>query len=573
MKIKPKDILEEQKRMEQNRKPYEGLMDYCSKLTYPNRQPISEWMNINSKGQMVGKSVFDATAMNAVEVRANGIMAFFMPTQLDWFKQKMANRKIRDVKNVIKFLQNWGEQLRFAINRSNYHAQKRLKILDGSVLGTAYMTIDEDAETGKIMCNVPNPRSNFVTNDYWGIPRRTHEVFYKTLRQINDEYKEGALDDTQKLTLAKSPDTNVKLIKAVYKNSDFNPKKPVSNSNRRWLRFIVNTEAFDTNTQTSGKIIESKKLGGKGYNTVNPIIWQHNKPTDEDYGRGDVSQFIIEIITANDMMKHLLLSTQMKVRQPMIMLDSIKPFLQYKPGGVTFVNRNLLPNGDIRNSVSQLLQDTDISYGFDMLKHFQTIIDSRFGVPFFLMMNRLAEMGGDAYKNIYQIQQMQAERAALMSPFLATLSVQTDMELDRFSDIEFSAGRMPDVPQEILDSGDLSINIEYTGPIVQLLEQMYQKSAIYAIVNDTMMLMNVDEMAAINVDWDKINQKLMRDDNIPEEALVPLNDVKEIRMAIAQKQEAAQNAAMAAQTAKMLPAMQQSPEEGSLVDMIKKNAA
>lgn len=565
-----KSIIEEQTRLEKIREPYEDLQNYCVKLAAPNRQLVSDWVSLDDEGQLTGKNIWDSTAFNAVETHANGIIAFYMPKAVkNWFVGQMADRRARDVKPILKWLQEYCEQLRFAIDRSNYYEMKRASILDGSVIGCSYLGIDEDIKTGRSYCSLPHPRQVWVAQDYWGITNKIHELFYKTFRQLKEEFGGQSLSDSQKQTIKSNPDQKTKLIKAVYKNYDYDEMKPPGGKNRQWLNFIVNCEIATSSEQT-GKIIQEG-----GYNTINPIPWQLNKSTHEVYGRGIVSQFVIEIMTANEMMKHLLLGTQLKVRPPLIALDSLKPYMQVKPGGMTWVNRQLLGGTlDVRTAIGQFLkQDADISFGFEMLKHFQTLIDSRFGVPFFLMMNRLAESGGTAYKNIYQIQQMQAERAALMSPFLGTLSCQTDMELDRFADIETMAGRMPPPPPEVYQLVNTQIDIEYTGPIIQLLKQYYEKSSLYAIIGDMRELATLDPLAINNVEIDEVAQKLLRTDNAPEDTIRPIENVREMRLALAQRQEVAQTSALAAQTAKILPPMQKSPEEGSIIDLLKAAAA
>lgn len=562
-----KNIIERQLQLQKIREPYEDLQDYCVKLAYPGRQNVKDWITLDDEGQLTGKNIWDATAFNAVETHANGIMAFFMPKTLDWFKGQMADREARDSKPIIKWLQKYFEQLKFEIDRTNYYEIKRLSILDDDVIGCSYLGIDEDIKTGKIQCSLPHPRQVWVGQDYWGITNEIHELFYKTLRQIKDDKNLGeqALSDVQKSVIEKNPDQKTKLIKAVYKNYDYDEKQPPAGKNRRWLYFLVNCEVMTSSEQT-GKIIQES-----GYNTVNPIPWQFNKPTHEVYGRGIVSQFIIEIMTANDMMKHLLLGTQLKVREPLIALDSLKPYMNVKPGGITWVNRQVLGGTlDVRTAIGRVLSErSDISFGFEMLKHFQTLIDSRFGVPFFLMMNQLDRKGSSAYKNIEYLQQMRAEQAALMSPFIDNLACRTDMEFDRFADIATQAGRMPPPPPEIYQFVNTQIDIEYTGPILQLLRQYYEKSSLIAIIADMMGLKNLDPLAINNMDVDKVAQELLRADNAPEDTIIPYETVREMRLALAQKQEAAQTAAMAEQTAKILPPMQKSPEEGSIVDMLK----
>lgn len=559
-----KDIIMRQKQMEGERQPYEDLQDYCIRIAYPGRQSIKDyWIQKDTKGRVTGKDIYDATAYNALETRNNGIMAFFMPQNFKWFTPSISDRMAQGNKTIRTFLQEVGEQLRYDIGRSNYYEMKRLKNLDADAIGHAYMFIDETTPGGRVLCNLPHPHQMYRGEDYWGLTNELHYKFNKTVKQIAEEFGQDALNQSQKDLLKSIPDTECELIMAVYRNDDFDPLKPPMASNRRWLAYWVNT--VKTGNETTGTIIREG-----GYNTINPIDWQLNKPAHELYGRGTVSQFLIEIMTTNYLMRDCMIASATTVRPPLIALDTLRDSWNPRPAGVTWVDRHTLGgNVDVRQAVAQVLQTSNYQFGVDMLQRFQTVIEARFGVPFFLMLN---QMEGNV-KTAYEIQQRQAERAALMSPFLATLSAQTDMELDRFFDIGMRAGRMPPIPEELLAMTGVSIDIEYSGPILQLLKQFYERSSLYSVLGDMAQLAQVDQQTLMNVDWDVIAQKMMISNDIPEEALRPIEDVRQMKLLLAQAREQQAIAEQARQMAPVLGPMTKNIEEGSMLDNIRKAAA
>ena len=558
-------IVRRQKQMEQERQPYEPLQEYCIRLSYPGRQCITDkdfYVSKASKGRMVGKDIFDATTINALETRNNGIMAFFMPENFKWFTPQLSNREANKIKTIRTFLQDVGEQLRYDVGRSNYYEMKRLKNLDSDAIGASYLFIDEDPATGRVMCNLPHPHQCFRGEDYWGLTNEVHYAFTKTISQIRDEFGLDALSMGQQQIVGTMPDIECKLIHACYRNDEYDASRPPIGKNRKWLAYWVNPENKDH--ANFGKIIREG-----GYNTQNPIDWQLNKPTHELYGRGTVSQFLIEIMTSNYVMRDCMIASATSVRPPLIALDTLKDSWDPKPGGVTWLSRHHIGgNVDVRQAVAQTLQTSNYQFGTDMLERFQSIIEMRFGVPFFLMLN---QMDGTA-KTAYEIQQRQAERAALMSPFLATLSGQTDLELDRFFEIGLRAGRMPEIPQELLEMVGVSIDIEYTGPIIQLLKSFYERSNLYSVIGDAGQLAQVDQQTLMNVDWNVIAQKLMISDDIPEDALRPLEDVRQMQMVLAQRAEAAQNAEQANAMAPVIGPMTKKIDEDSIIDKLTKAA-
>ncbi len=560
--VTAKTIIDRQAQMEEGRQPYEDLMDYSVKLSYPGRQSVKEWVSLD-KGKLTGKDIWDATTANSLETRANGIMAFFMPENFKWFAPMVSNRQAQENKRIREFLQGVGEQLRYDIGRTNYYEMKRLKILDSDSMGASYLYIDEDRITQKTGCFLPHPRSCWRGEDYWGLTNEIHYKYKKTIRQISDEFGEKSLSEGQKNILKEKPDYEVQIIHATYRNDDYDPLRPPAGTNRKWLTYWVNTEK--TGAATVGTIIRQG-----GYNTMNPIDWQLNKPTHELYGRGTVSQFLIEIMTLNYIMRDCLISSATMARPPLIALDTLKSTWNPKPAAVTWASRNALGgNTDVRQAVAQVLQTSNYQFGVDMLERFQAVIEARFGVPFFLMLNQL---DGQA-KTAYEIQQRQAERAALMSPFLATLSTQTDAELDRFFEIGLRAGRMPQIPEELLEMAGVSIDIEYTGPIIQLLKSFYERSSLYSVIGDMAQIAQLDQQTLMNVDWDVITQKLMRSNDIPEDALRELKDVRNMKLLLAQQAEQAQMAEQVKNLAPVIGPMTKKIDEDSLLDNLRKAAA
>jgi hypothetical protein len=564
MTITANEILSEQRRMEKARQPYESLQDWCIRLAYPGRQSIANhYMSVDQKGRLVGKDIYDATAYNGLEQRNNGIMAFFMPENFKWFTPTLSHRSGQISKRVRAFLQNVGEQLRYDIGRSNYYEMKRLKNLDADSIGAAYMFIDEDVRSGKVMCTLPHPHELYRVQDYWGLTSRLHYSFKKTLREVENEFGKEALTASQRMMLKDGPDTEIKIIHAIYRNEDFDANRPPIGSNRRWLAHWVNVDA--TKGDQLGKIIRQG-----GYNTMNPAEWQLNKPTHELYGRGSISQILIEIMTCNYLMRDCMIASATSARPPLIALDTLKDSWNPRPAGVTWLSRQAIGgNLDVRQAVAQVLQTSNYQFGIDMLERFQTIIEARLGVPFFLMLNQMDH----TVKTAYEIQQRQAERAALMSPFLASLSAQTDMELDRFFEIGLRAGRMPEIPEELLEMAGVSIDIEYSGPILQLLKQFYERSSLYSVVGDMAQLAQIDQQTLMNVDWDVIAQKMMISNDIPEEALRPIEDVRQQKLLLAQAAEQQATAEQVRQIAPVLGPMTKKIDEGSMLDNIRKAAA
>ena len=152
-----------------------------------------------------------------------------------------------------------------------------------------------------------------------------------------------------------------------------------------------------------------------------------------------------------------------------------------------------------------------------------------------------------------------------MTPFLGTLNVVTDQEIDRVFEIEFAAGRIPPPPVELLVAQNQRIDIQYTGPLTQLIRQYYEVNRIQAAVASLAFLIDIDDNIPLNYDGDVFAQELLKSSNAPIEGIVPLQDVKQARAVIAQQNAQQQMIDNAKQLENILPALDKKPEAGSAV--------
>ena len=269
MKKTAKEIILRQTQFEEERLPYEALQDYCIRLSHLGRQSIRSkdfYVQKTDKGRMVGKDIYDATAANGLVTRADGIMSWFMPQNFKWFSPTLSRRSGQTDKMIRTFLQETGEQLRYDIGRSNYYEMKRLKVMDADAVGCAYLFIDEDIRSGRVMCSLPHPQAVYRGEDYWGLTKEIHYVFRKTLGQIAAEFGKEALSEAQRQEMKTNPDIEVKVVHAIYRNDDFDADRPPIGANRRYLAWWVNCDKTSLKGASDGTIIREG-----GYNSINPI--------------------------------------------------------------------------------------------------------------------------------------------------------------------------------------------------------------------------------------------------------------------------------------------------------------
>ena len=558
MTITPKNITDEQERMDTEFKDCEKLKELAIQLTYPAREPAMDWYNVFDDKTRTKKSrvIYDPTAIAAREVWGNGILGNYMPKSTNWWVQQMSDNKLMESKRVRQWLQDTDEHLRAVLTQSgpdeaNYYNQKLVSINDAGVIGDSFMYIEEDKDTGKQMFMCPHPREFRVRRDFWGRVVAIHHRFNKTIGQVKEEFGEGSLSESQKLALITNPNQKATIIHAIYKNKDYEPGV-AGVVNMKWQHKYLNVEF-------------KKIIKDDGSETLNPIPWSLNRPSNESYGRGIVSQMFVEILTANFMGRDILIASQQAARPAMLIPSALKHKLRTGAGGKTFVGNKEMQGLKMGDLVSRLIDSSGYPFGENNHEKWQNLVDQRFGKGLFLSLN---SADPSAYKNIDMVRGMQAERAVLMSPFLGTLGGITDREFDRIYELELNSGRAPEVPDEVLQSENGRIDIQYIGPLAQILQQYYETGNLLQTVANMSAVMDVAPDSDIVVDGDELMRKILESGNTPEEVILSREDVAEIKAIAAQQQEQAAQLQLAEQAAGMVPNMNQKIEDDSVLSQI-----
>lgn len=541
-------IIQRQTQMETLREPYEALKKLCIEMACPQRSDSMDVFGFQlDEGKGRGKKLYDATAVKGLDIWCNGILGHYMPKEVYWFMEQMPDKKLMESKRVRQWLQDNDDHLRYTINQSNYYEAKGESIRDSGCIGDSFMFIDEDNETGKQMFLVPHPREVWITRDFWGRLIEVHHKFNKSISAVKKEFGDSALSESQRLALEKSPDQPSTVIHAIYKNKNYDPRR-LGYRFMRWSSFYVNVEAK----------IQMKE---GGYNTQNPIDWSLNRSSHEIYGRGVVSQILIEILTANFIGKDMLVASQVAARPPMLITEALRHKLSLKGAALNFVGTREAAGMKMGDLATRLIDSSGYPFGVDMMQRWQTLIEERFGVPLFLALNM--EKSVPERRTIYETQQKIAERAALLSPFLGTLGSTTDKELDRIYAIELEAGRAPEIPMEVFESMNRRIDIQYIGPLTQLLKQFYETSNLLTIIANIQQVLTILPNAIDIVEGDELMTKILHSNNTPEEIIRDKELVAQIREIAAQQQEQMMTTQLALEAAKVAPGLGKKTEAGS----------
>ena len=159
-------------------------------------------------GQQTGQEVFDDTAMLARNRLVDGMTGYLCSRNQPWFGLEIPGKinfprtsgarawngqRVDSYPQVQKWLQECGEVLYSAFNRSNFYDKNPEFISDGATCGTAYFLIEEDVKNARIVFTVPHFRECFIAENEFGAVDTNYRVYRMTLRQLEEKFGMDAM--------------------------------------------------------------------------------------------------------------------------------------------------------------------------------------------------------------------------------------------------------------------------------------------------------------------------------------------------------------------------------------------
>lgn len=554
--------------METDRKPYESLKQLSTAFSYPGRSDQMDYSGAftgegKGKHNVLYSKVYDPTAFRAFDIWGNGVVGNFMPKGTSWFKGQMEEKGLRDSKAVSVWLQDLDEHLRGVLSTSrDYYSAKLAFIKDAGCIGDGFMFIDKDKMDGKIIANVPHPRECFVKYDWWGRVMHLHHKFALSMEEVvnTPEFGLKSLSEAQQSAYKDGKNNNkkIQIIHGVYRNKDYNPDS-ISVKDMLWQHYYVNASAPD-----GGKMMQET-----GTYTLNPIPWSLNRPSHEGYGRGIVSQMLLEILTCNFISKDMQTASQQAVNPSTLITSALKHKLDRRPGANNYVTAKDMMGLKMGDLMARLIDTSGYPFGVDNHQRWQNMINDRFGVSLFLAlsMNPQAKTLGEAHM-------VKAEQVVMQAPFLGTMGTTTDMELDRIYSLEAQFNpSCPKPPQEVLDAANGRVDIQYIGPFFQLLNQYYETGNLLTTIAHIREVLSVAPDSQIVIEGDELMRKILKSNNAPESIILSQNEVQELRALAARIQEQQMQMEIAKQSAAMVPNLSKKIESDSVLSQLAKQAA
>jgi hypothetical protein len=569
---KIKDLQKWHKALLDVRQPLESVIDILIDFCNHTRKKIND-DPAATRGQITGQNVYDGTANSAAKIYADGLFGNLCSQSLRWFSlvlpgkiefagwsamRKYNGKRMDEIPDVRAYLEGSDESLYSAFNRSNYYNVQPVFLRDGGTIGTAVKYLEEQIKEGRQVLTVLHPREYCIGLDNYG---RADTLFRKwpcSLRQLVDKFGLEKLKDSDSTfndKYEKNPYTEMNLVHAVLPRKDFDPSKK-DNKNKPWASYFY----------LDGKDV---LLSEGGYNHFPYIVWLHDKQDNSGYGVGPGHEAYVEIMLASQQGASNIIAGQKMVEGPLVAHENLRGLIQRQPKGITY-----LRNMDHRPLPLQ--ENIQLPYALEMLDRTQKIIEKRWHVPFFMALSQAAldkiEM------TAYQAMQIVGERATMLGPVVGRLSCD---DLDPTIDLMFygeqEAGRLPDIPQIMLDFGISAANIEvdYSGPLATAQRRTHQTQGIRQGLQILSEIAQAAQIVAAGspqvkyaIRWPETVRAGTMSAGFPAKLLASDEEIQAAMQAEEEQANAQQMTQEIDSMAKILPAASKEIEPGSAIDAL-----
>lgn len=492
-------------------------------------------------GQKSTDRIFDVTAPLAADRFAAACESMITPRTQKWHTLAPADPDLRDIKAI----KDWCEEatdVLFAARyapETNFASQQHESYWQIGVYGTGSVFVD-DVLGKSLLYRAIHLSELYLGEDAAGRIDTTHRLFRPTLRQIAQRFGVNALPQKLRTMLEKNPETRVDVIHCVKPREDYD-------GNRRDYRGKPLVSYY---VICDGRAI----LEEGGYRTMPYCVGRYSTSPREVYGRGPGMMVLPEIKMLNEMRKSILRAAQKAVDPPLLLPeDGLMRAFDLRAGALNYGGID----GQGNQLVKPLVSGARLDIGEEMLEQARTVVNDAFLVTLFQILVEAPQM--TATEAMLRAQ----EKGQLLAPTMGR--VQGEMvgaQIERELDILAAAGRLPPMPEELLEAGGL-VDIEYVSPLNRL-QKSEDGIGILRTLESLAPLANIDPTVVDVLDPEEAVRIMADVNGMPSKALRSPKRVKAMREGRAEQQEMQsllQAAPVAASTAKDLAAAQQTARQ------------
>lgn len=548
-------VIKQMGRLEQLRQIYESLWNVIIKLFKPRRYDLLG--DGTKKGARYGAKVYDPEPASAMRKAARGYSGNMIGRDNNepfWLNFETPIQWLMRNDDVKTYFQNCQEQVRYGFSQSTFYREHLPFLEDAFTLGNAVMIPEENEAEDQMVFKTIHPRDNFFTVDRFGkIDGYQRPVTFEAKTALEQFDKDKLPQRLIKDAEGRNPFSEWKFIHAIYKNVQ-KDSRFVGTLSKPWISFYV-LKTGSGQRKTTRKLVS---MEGQDYG---PIVLRLGVESGMTYGTGYAADALTGALYGNTLAKKTLRQAHLLVEGRWMGHKSLTGKFRRKAGGVTWTDDL------VKKRIESLVErSAQWQVGEMELRKINDAVGDVFFSDFFEMVSRSRE---GPQMTAYQVSQIVAEKIPQMTPVLEAME---DDDLEPASDViwnsESAKGRMPDVPQILLDEAGnrtLPIANRYMGKLAVLSRTANQSQGIAAQLELMRVLVELWPSAALRVESADYLEYAMTNRGMPQRMITPDAKFAEIQAAIAQRDQEDRELEKAERMSKILPAAGKVAEKGSLM--------
>lgn len=530
------------------RQDYEPLWKDVTDLLAIRRSDIDQ---TDQPGKKKGMEIFDGTPKAACQMQADGYYGYLCSPTMEWFRLKMGRKELNAIPEVKQYLQEAGEQMYYALNRSNFYEQAPLFFFDGCSIGTATMYAEEVLGTERIAFMTRAPGEVYISHDRFGQVDVLFRKYKLSARNLANEFGLDKLTEKSQNLAKNLPETLVECVHGTFPNDDRQLGKVDAKNKKVASVYFESTGALNF-------------LRESGYEMFPFFVWRYRVDSGETYGRSPATDAIVEIFTLNQVSKTALKAGQLALEPAYNVPQEMKGQVRITPRGENYYK-------DHTRLITPIHVPLNYQAGKEQQERLSDSIEKHFHTEFFMLLSKAALEGRQL--NVPQVMEMQGEKGAMLGAVVGRLNGDFfDNAIDRLFHIENVGGRMPRVPDIIYEMGESVIDVEYLGPLAQAQKQLVKTQGILKGMQLVAPMMEMFPEMRDRVNSDNLIEEIFDSVNFPQTSIIPIDKANETRQARAQKMQQQEQMAMMSEMADKAPGLSKKVDQDSIIGKMTEGA-
>ena len=446
------DVMRVFKDLKEVRERYESTWEKINDLVLPRRSDF-DW---NPKKVKTPRKIYDPLPGYLARKAADGLLGNTISRSNVWFRIHASNPKVDEMRAFRKHIGEVEEALYAMLRKSTVYEASNDGVMDAMTVG--HTAVYREWHEGRLIYTARHPKEIYISENRHGKVDTVIRKFLMEAREIVKEYREDGMVPERFLEEAKrNPYELHPVIQLVRPREDRNLDR-IDKWNMPWESLHI--------LEKQG--VHVRESGYKRF--PYPAVWRWRTNTGEAYARSPAWDALPDIERLQEIAKTMTHYAQLSVQPPLQYPLEMKGRIDRRPDGMT-------PYTDPQRRTYRLFESGGAyPLGQDIIRGLRDQVSEAFYADVFTILSQ----NMDRDKTATEVQAISGERTALLAAIAEryTNEFTTPIIADAY-DIGVEEGLVPKPPEELAQY-DMSVELEFLGPLAQNQKQYFQNAGINA---------------------------------------------------------------------------------------------